>query len=72
MRTEATWAMWIDCSSFPTHWGVKWTTLVGDTATCVGSSRLPGLRRLARKTSPSVNGRARWMSPKVVGVRAGS
>ena len=50
MATDATWAMCIECSYPPTKRGVKCTTLVGVTATCVGNSRFPRLKRLARKT----------------------
>src|SRR4051812_8814374 len=41
----------------PNQRGVYWTTAVGVISTCVGNRRLPELRRLARNTSPSANGR---------------
>ena len=50
ISTDATWAMWIDCSRRPNHCGVNCTTLAGVMATCVGNRRLPRLQRLARKT----------------------
>src|SRR5437773_9998204 len=44
-------------SLWPIHWGLYCTTLSFVMATCVGNSRLPELHRLARNTSPVVNGR---------------
>src|SRR6516225_3262941 len=64
MFTEATCAMWIVSSCFPNHRGLNWTTLVGVMATCVGNTRLPRLRRLARKTSPAMNGRPLCHTPQ--------
>src|SRR5688500_15878517 len=43
------WLMWIDCSRPPNSSGLYWRTLPGLTTTCVGSSMLPRLQRLARK-----------------------
>src|SRR4029079_11199621 len=57
MFTEATCAIWMVCSCLPNQRGLYWTTLVDVMATCVGNRWLPRLRRLARNTSPVVNGR---------------
>src|SRR3954468_9181399 len=54
--TDATCAMWITSSLWPIHFGLYWTTLSFVIATCVGNRRLPELQRLARDTSPAVNG----------------
>src|SRR6266571_7346457 len=58
--TEATWSIPIVSSKWPKSRGVYRTTRFGNTATCVGQTRLPFVQRDARKTGTSfVKGRLR-------------